>query len=246
MVKATQNAILPSERMSETLKGLCVSAFQRAFAAALVLLTLSACSSSPAAPAAPATPTKVIAIVGSLSFGSVPVGRTSAAQSFTIKNVGNTAVTVTGISGPCDAFLAASFTSGLIPAGGSQLVSVTFTPTFPVVTCNGTITIASDATGTATVTVTGAGTLDGVPIFSMSGVGNSVFNIPSYITKLHIVGTYTGDSSNFIVVVGGLRIVDDVIGTLCETVSDGTYVVTGGQVNIAQSTGVSWTITEVR
>jgi len=95
----------------------------------------------------------------------------------------------------------------------------------------------------------------------MSGVGNNVFSIPSSVTKLHIVGTYTGTSSNFIVWLGPSNVncdsqvnsnchllVNEIIGTSRQrTVSDGTYQTTG-QTNVAivSSAGVSWTFTEVR
>jgi len=105
------------------------------------------------------------------------------------------------------------------------------------------------------VTVTGAQTLDfqltATPFFVVSGTGNTVFDLPTTVARVRIVGTYTGSSSNFIVVIGGHLVVNEIIGTSKEyasisTVSDGIYSTTGGIVEIMNSSGVEWTIAELR
>ena len=90
--------------------------------------------------------------------------------------------------------------------------------------------------------------LQSVPLFSMSGVGNTVFNMPTTVSRIHIVGTYTGNCcSNFIVHIGGQVIVNDQIGPAYgRNVSDGIYLTTGGVVEITNSDGVVWSFTEVR
>jgi hypothetical protein len=98
-------------------------------------------------------------------------------------------------------------------------------------------------------------------IFAMNGSGNTVFNVPTSVTRIHITGTYTGFTSNFIVWAGPSNIncdstfnlnchllVNDLVGTAYgRTVSDGTYVSPGSAtMQIVDSSGVSWSFTEVR
>lgn len=66
---------------------------------------------------------------GALSFGNQRVGTTSAAQTINVQNVGSSALNVTvGSTGANPADFAASPGSFSVPSGGSQLVSVTFSP----------------------------------------------------------------------------------------------------------------------
>lgn len=84
-------------------------------------------------------------------------------------------------------------------------------------------------------------------VFTRSGVGNTVFDMPTTVSRVRIVGTYTGFASNFIVHIGGGFIVNDLLGTgFNQTVSDGIYLTHGGVVEIVSSTGVSWSFTEIR
>lgn len=84
-------------------------------------------------------------------------------------------------------------------------------------------------------------------LFSRSGSGNDVFDIPTCVTRIHIVGTYTGSSSNFVVHIGNSLVVNELLGTFWgPTISDGTYVTTGGTSQITNSLGVSWSFTQVR
>jgi hypothetical protein len=85
-------------------------------------------------------------------------------------------------------------------------------------------------------------------LFTQSGSGNNVFNMPTYISRIHIRGTFTGFCcSNFIVKIGSSLVVNDIIGpSENSTVSDGVYLTSGGTVQITDSSGVSWTFTEVR
>jgi hypothetical protein len=83
----------------------------------------------PTAPATPA-PTKIIALTGNLAFGNVTVGST-ATQSFTIQNSGTATLTITALSalgGTGATAFTSSWSSGVIPSGGTQAVSVQFTP----------------------------------------------------------------------------------------------------------------------
>jgi hypothetical protein len=85
------------------------------------------------------------------------------------------------------------------------------------------------------------------PIFVMAGVGNTVFNMPTYVSRVRIQGSYTGYSSNLIIKVGGKLVVNELIGTgWGPTTYDGTHLVSGGTTEITNSSGVSWSFTEQR
>jgi len=100
-------------------------------------------------------PTRIISLSGNLAFGSVMVG-TSPQRILTISNTGNSTMTISGISYP------SGFSgdwSGTIAAGGSQPVTVTFSPT-SATSYGGTVTVNSDMTsGTDTIAASGTGTL---------------------------------------------------------------------------------------
>ena len=111
------------------------------------------------------TPTKIIGLSGNLAFGSVMVG-SSSQSTLTINNTGNSTMTVSSISYP-SGFSGAW--SGTVAAGGSQPVTVTFSPT-SATSYSGTVTVNSDKTsGTNTIAASGTGTLTLTRIISLSG-----------------------------------------------------------------------------
>lgn len=92
-----------------------------------------------------------------LAFGNVEVSN-SLQLTFTINNTGNSPLSVTSFTFPFASYTA-SWTSGTIAAGGSQLVTVTYAPTISGAQ-NGSIGINSNATsGTNTVAVTATATI---------------------------------------------------------------------------------------
>ncbi len=97
--------------------------------------------------------TKIIGLIGKLTFGNVTTG-TTAIATLTLANSGNGTLKVNGITYP------AGFSgawSGSIAAGGSQNVLVTFAP-IAVKSYSGTVTVSSDATsGTGTIAASGKG-----------------------------------------------------------------------------------------
>jgi uncharacterized protein YkwD len=124
-------------------------------------LAASACGGeSPSAPSqdssssAAQTAARVLSLSGSLTFGSVEVGRT-AESALTITNSGTAALSVTGITVPEGFTL--SWSSGTVAAGGSQQATVRFAPT-AVRSYSGTLTVNGDQTaGANTLTVAGSG-----------------------------------------------------------------------------------------
>ena len=113
-----------------------------------------------------ASPTRIISLSGNLAFGSVTVG-SSPQSTLTVNNTGNSTLTVSSISYP------SGFSgnwSGTIVAGGSQGVTVTFSPT-SATSYGGTVTVNSDETsGTNTITASGTGTAAATRIISLSGI----------------------------------------------------------------------------
>ena len=77
--------------------------------------------------------------------------------------------------------------------------------------------------------------------------GDTVCDMSSDVVPAHIVGTYTGYSSNFIVRIGGRLIVNELLGTGWGTTRyEGTLLTGGGVVEITNSSGVSWSVEEGR
>jgi Bacterial Ig-like domain (group 1) len=85
-------------------------------------------------------------------------------------------------------------------------------------------------------------------LFTKSGTGNDVFDMPTSVARVRITGTFTGTSSNFIVRIGGDLVVNVIIGTSqgLATMTTGVYLTSGGVVAITNSDGVAWSFTEVR
>jgi hypothetical protein len=148
---------------------------KRLLAMLLVGLCVSACSSTPTTPTpTPASPTpgasatRSISLSGNLAFGTVFVGGSSS-QVLTIGNVGTGTMTVSSITAP--AGFAFSWMSGTIAAGGSQPVTVTFSPMSTTDSYAGSVTVAADQTsGTNTMAVSGAGA---TPVYTLTGTVTS-------------------------------------------------------------------------
>ena len=110
---------------------------------------------------------KIIGLSGNMAFGNVITGLTATAT-LTISNTGNTTLTVTNITFPSG--FSGDWTQGLIPAGTSQNVTVTFAPTTTLIIYNGYITVGSDATsGTNTIFVSGTAVSNQTRVISLAG-----------------------------------------------------------------------------
>jgi hypothetical protein len=134
-----------------------------------------------------------------------------------------------------------------IAPGTSIAGTIRFTPTHGR-SYSGTLTVQADHTGgTNTLAVTAVGER---PRWSHTGVGNSVFDMPTSVRRVRIVGIYTGRAENFIVRVGGHLAVNEIIGTDTSFTSgtryQGDHLVTGGVTEITGSTGVQWSFEELR
>jgi hypothetical protein len=197
--------------------------------------------STPTSPTPPAQ-TRIIRLEAILQFGDVAVG-SSATRDLRIYNEGNTVMTVTGLTGPSG--YTASWTSGAIAPGTSQVSVIRFSPT-AAQSYDGTLTVQADHTsGANTTAISGRGQRE---LFHRSGTGDSVFDMPADVARVRIIGVYTGFSSNFIVRIGGRLTVNELLGTgWSQTRYDGTLLTGGGGVvSITNSSGVSWSFEEVR
>ena len=123
----------------------------------LAIVVLGACISACGANSNPNAPspseTKVIALTGNatdragnayVTFDHVSLWTTATAV-LTITNSGNATLTVAGITGPINGFTA-DWARGPVPPGGSQKVTLSFSPTTPG-SYYGTIVVAADHTG---------------------------------------------------------------------------------------------------
>lgn len=222
-----------------------------------LILGLTACGgkSTPTSPGTTPPPaptvTKIINIFGSMNFGGVGLG-SSLTNQLTVQNQGNTTLSITGLtgSGGITAVIVATPTNFTVPPGGEQRISLRFTPA-AVTNYSGTITVNGDQTsGGNTIQFSGNGNLDGVPIFTRSGNGVTVFDMPTYVRRVRIVGTFTGSCQNFIVHIAGAFIVNEILGSCSIGIGtryDGTHLIAGGgAVEVLNASGVAWTFTEVR
>jgi len=212
--------------------------------------------SSPTSASPSTTQTRIIAIEGSVvDFGSVQLG-TSFDRTLRIFNQGNAVLTLNGMSGPCTSAFKVSGANTTVSPGSSVVVTLTFTPT-NTQSCNGTLSITSDATsGRGTIPVNAIGTLDGVPLWSRSGTGDKYsvgtaaqFTMPTYISHVRVRATVASSCENFAVYVAGRLFINMILGTCSvadATSVDATYATTGGDVEVNMADHVSWIFTEVR
>ncbi len=141
---------------------------------------------------ASALATRVIELQGDLDYGNIPVGDT-VSRPLTIRNQGNSPLTVTGISLPLGF---SGNWSGQIPAGGSQVVDLIFGPEAQEVYL-GQVQVASDKTsGINTRSISGTGVItqiglqNGVTAGPFSGLAGSLsyfyIDLPSGQSSLEV------------------------------------------------------------
>ena len=229
---------------------------KRVLLALAVGVGLTACGSesSPTAPTTQTTPTittKVIGVSGDLAFGNVNLG-SSADRTFAINNTGNATLTYTSLTasgGTGTAGYTASPATGTVAPGATQTVNVHFAPTIAQFYSNVLTVVGDQTSGSNAINLSGMG-VNNTPLFTESGSGNTVFDMPTTVARVHIIGDYTGAYANFMVRIGGgSPVVNVILGTseyANSTHYDATALTTGGVVSITDSDGVSWSFTEVR
>jgi ribosomal protein S28E/S33 len=82
------------------------------------------------------------------------------------------------------------------------------------------------------------------------GSGDDIWSKPSWVTRVRVHGSYTGYSSNFIMWCGTQLVVNELLGAgWSSTTYDGTLQLDtrcGADMRSEKSSGVSWSVTEVR
>ena len=83
-------------------------------------------------------------------------------------------------------------------------------------------------------------------LWSKKGRGASVFDMPTYVSRVTITGVYTGRGENFVVYIAGHLIVNEILGTAWGgTTYSGTFLTNGGVVEVKYSNGLSWSFKQV-
>jgi hypothetical protein len=206
----------------------------------LFALTVSACGSSSSPTAASSTPTTPTAPPASAT-----------------PTVTNLVVTGNGCSGgvcvapgPIALTATAQLSNGTTQTVTSQAQWSSTYASVATVNSAGAVTVLStgDADIIATYQGRSAGQTIRVPApWTVSGANDTVFDMPSYIRRVRITGSFPGRSSNFIVHIGAQYVVNELLGTSWgRSTFEGTYVTSGGAVEITHSAGVNWTFTQVR
>jgi hypothetical protein len=203
------------------------------FLVAALLAICAACgSSSPSAPSSSTTTTPPAPTTFNLSGTITSAGGGGIAATLNILDGPNA-----GRSATANSSGAYSFT-GL--TGGGFTIAITANG---FVTQNRGVTLISDSTLSVALLPS--------QVFSQSGVGDNVFTIPAYVTRVRVDATYGGTCQNFIVNANSRLLINIIIGTcsVADTKSpfSGTYAVSGAtQIAITSSTGIAWTFTELR
>lgn len=212
----------------------------------VVLLCATACGKdSPTGPSTPpTTETRIIAISGTLDFNDVEVG-SSADRFLTVRNEGTASLSLTGITLANASAFSVSWTTATIAPGGSQSLGVRFEPT-AVRSYDTTLRFLGNQTaGDNTRAVFASGVRTG-PLWTRSGAGNTVFDMPTYIPRVRIKGRWNRTQlSNFIVNIGGRNVVNEILRN--SITYDGVHLTNGGDVvEIESSAQIAWEFIEER
>ena len=188
-----------------------------------ICLMLSCKKDSPTTPTPPSPPT-ITGVTVTSEHSTIVVGNTEQMTATVTMSDGTTRAGV-GTWSSDNTGVAIVNQSGLVTGIQTGGVDIVFDNT-------------AGGRGTKTLTVRN--------IWRKSGKGDMVFDMPTYVERVHIIGTYTGYSSNFIVWVGGDLLVNELLGTgWGQTRYEGTLLTTGGVVQIEHSSGVKWSFEEV-
>lgn len=142
-------------------------------------------------------------------------------------------------------------------AGKSTLTNASGQYTLPDLTLgNATIRVSKAGFNSRDlgIVLAGVATMQNVAIqttapWSISGTGNNVFDVPTWLSRVRVVGTYSGRCQNFAMYIGRDLVVNEILGTCSIAIGpryEGVHLITGGVSRTEISTGVSWSVTEVR
>lgn len=138
--------------------------------------------------------------VTSLAFGAVSVGKTSAERSIILTNSGGVAASITALSATGAFAISSGAVGDSIPAGGTKVIKVTFSPTAKGA-ATGTVSIGTNAdVGTSfSVALTGSGEAVVVPSTPrLKIVGNQFVKVADETpVRLHSVNWFGAESTNY-------------------------------------------------
>ena len=141
---------------------------------------------------APATKSISLALANGGNFGNVTVGA-SASTTLTLSNPGTSALSVAGIVYP--AGYSGNWSAGVINAGASQAVTVTFAPTASQ-TYTGNLVVNSDATeGANSLALTGTGVPAGGAPTATHALFGTGYSAGGTVTITNTI-TYTGTATS--------------------------------------------------
>lgn len=219
---------------------------RRALSLLIVVTCFASCGKdSPTGPSSPpAADTRIIGITGNFDFNDVEVGQSSE-RTVTVRNDGNAVLEISSLTIQNASNFAASWTSRSIPAGSSTPLTMRFTPTL-VRSYDTTLRLNGNQTsGDNTRAVFASGVRTG-PLWTMSGHGNTVFDMPAYINRVRIKGRWNRtQTSNFIVHIGGRSVVNEILRN--SITYEGVHLTNGGGVTEIVSSGqITWEFIEER
>lgn len=199
-----------------------------------VVLTSFACGgdspTSPSAAAPPPPPVAIVTLTGTVT--SAAGTRLSGA-------------TVTFLDGPNSGRVTQTNTNGEYAFSGITTGNSNLVARFPShVDESRGMTLAPGAN-------TLSFTLQLGPPFTISGTGNTVFDVPNYVRRVRVQGSFSGFCQNFIVWIGNRLVVNEILGTCSSSggrTYDGTHQLqtAGGMGETRNSNGVTWSIAELR
>jgi len=198
----------------------------------LAITLLVACGDSPTAPSPPpavSTPPTVVVVAPPPVVARVSVAGV-ATDVVTGRALGGAIARIGTQTSSTDG-------NGYYSIGGVTVGSVTLSLTAPNYnTVTETFSVTGDTRRDVRVT----------PFWTRSGFGNTVFDMPSHVSRVRIQGAWTRQGqSNFIVLRAGRLVVNEI---LRESLTyDGTHLVTGGgTIEIQSSAQINWTFTQVQ
>jgi hypothetical protein len=86
------------------------------------------------------------------------------------------------------------------------------------------------------------------PLWTASGQGNTVFDMPAFVQRVQVRGVWNGSgTSNFIVHLRGGGLINEILREMPNRTYTGTHQTNGGGVvEIVNSSTIAWTFTELR
>jgi hypothetical protein len=224
----------------------------------LFALFASACgggsSSSPPAPSAPSAPTptptptatRIIDVFSDKDFGEVEVGG-AVILGFVIRNTGTATLTVTSltVSPGHESVFTMKYTGDTIPPGelNQRHVLLRFAPG-SVQSYTGVLTVRGDQTsGKNTLNYSGVGT-PSTPIWTLSGNGARVFDMPAKVRNFLFTADYAGDRAELVVYREGSPSFSAVLGTATGGTHYEVSGISSGHYDVRCPSDVRWSFAE--